>query len=150
MFERGIVPYDVETIAALQLPSKNVCIMVIDYLYWQYWQGPLWLLVFLGNVQRYLWQFFSVPFMFRTLLAHWRRDVSSHSGSLDQILMAFVWNGISRAIGFIVRLSVLTIYVCVGSMVLALSVVVWLAFLLWPILVILGIVAGIGLLLGGG
>lgn len=124
--------------------------IVLEYVYWQYVRGPRWLAAFFWNVQRYLWLFFSVPFMVRTLFAYWRKDSVGRAGALDQLLMSYVWNGISRGIGCIVRTTVLIAYVVASLGAALLSVGSFVVFLLWPVLVVLAALGGLGLLLGGG
>lgn len=124
--------------------------MYVHYFYWQYVAGPRWLLRLAFNVQRMLFQLFSVKFMLRTLVAHWRKDaVSYRQGSFTGMLKAWAWNMISRAVGFIIRLVVLVGWVVTEGLFWPLAAVVLLLFLLWPALVLVGAATGIVFVLTG-
>lgn len=82
--------------------------MLSRYLTWQFVNGPRFLLTLTWNIQRALAQYFSVPMMLRTLFAHWHRDaVPYRAGTISGLVLAFAWNLISRAIGLIVRATLL-------------------------------------------
>lgn len=123
--------------------------MYVEYFYWQYINAPRWLVVLSGNVQRALWRFFSVPFMVRTLLAHWHRDVVSYRvGSMSGILLAIAWNVIARGIGFGIRSVVLVAWLASALIFLALAVVTIGLFLLWPLVIVLTFAVGAALVSG--
>src|SRR5687768_4472004 len=118
--------------------------MYIEYVYWQFVSGPQWLLALARDLERALLRFFSVPFMVRTLFAYWRKDsVSYRAGSLEGIALALAWNSISRGIGFIIRTTVLLVWVLAAVALAVLSSVVIGLFLLWPLLVLVGLSAGL-------
>ncbi|MEX2054629.1 MAG: hypothetical protein WD972_00465 [Candidatus Andersenbacteria bacterium] len=117
--------------------------MYIEYVYWQFVSGPQWLLTLARDLERALLRFFSVPFMVRTLFAYWRKDrVSYRAGSLEGIALALAWNTISRGIGFIIRTTVLVIWVLAAAVLAGLSGIVVGLFLLWPLLVLVGLATG--------
>lgn len=107
-------------------------------LQWYAWSGPRWLASLTWNMERSVARYFSVGLMLRTLISHWHKDsVSYKQGTLSKIFIAFAWNLISRAVGFIVRVSVLVLYVLVAMLVLVVGVVGMVFFLAWPALAIL-------------
>ncbi len=121
--------------------------MYVEYFHWQYIVGPQWLLEFIWNVQRALIRLFSVPLMLRTLFAHWHKDIVPYrGGTFTNYAMTFAWNQISRGIGFFVRSAVLLTWVACEAAFLFLAVSAFLAFLTWPLLVLVGIVTGFVLL----
>jgi hypothetical protein len=67
--------------------------------------------VFAWNIQRALARYFSAGLLVRTLFAHWHKDaVSYKQGTISGIALAFAWNVISRAIGFMVRSITLVVF----------------------------------------
>ncbi len=124
--------------------------MIADYFIWQYRVGPIWLATFSWNVQRVLWHSFSVPVMATTLFAHWHRDaVSYHLAGIGSLVLAFTWNQISRAIGFLIRITVLLLWAVVASVVAVISVATLVIFFLWPLIILGFFGAGSFLLLQG-
>lgn len=117
------------------------------YIAWQIWEGPKWILMMGWTFQRALFRLFSVEFMVRTLIAHWHKDAVAYTGSLSSRIMAFTWNGISRAIGFCIRSIVLAMWILSACILGVVHAGAFIGFLVWP-LVSLGLIAtGIGLLL---
>lgn len=117
--------------------------MVSDYAYWQFVAAPQWLGGMLYTIHRALLQFFSVPFMVRTLFSHWHRDIVPYRGGLSDIFLAIAWNLISRTIGFLIRATVLALWLIVELVALPLTVALYLAFLAWPLLIIAAFVSGV-------
>jgi hypothetical protein len=121
--------------------------MLADYLYWQYVWAPRWLLGLIWNVQRALLQFFSVKLMVRTLLAHWHKDAMSfRGGTLGELGMTIVWNLISRAIGFGVRVLVLLVWLVVEAVYAGSALLALVLFFAWLPLSVLVFVVGVALL----
>jgi hypothetical protein len=111
--------------------------MLLAYLSWQFYLAPRWLLVVAWNIQRSLWQYFSVSLMLRTLIAHWHQDrVSYRQGTITGMIHAWAWNIISRAIGFFVRSCLLAIWLAAQISFFIFAAVVIAAFLLWPFLAV--------------
>ncbi len=124
--------------------------MYTDYIHWHYVSAPYWLLEFFTNVQRWLWQYFSVPIMLRTLFAHWRRDrVSYRAGSIQGILLAWAWNIISRGMGTILRTLVLMSWLVAEAVVTVSFIIIFIAFMAWPLIILTTAAAGFGLLIVG-
>ncbi|MEX1997479.1 MAG: hypothetical protein WEA04_02265 [Candidatus Andersenbacteria bacterium] len=124
--------------------------MYLDYFYWHYVSGPQWLATFFINMQRVLWQFFSVEIMVKTLFAYWRKDkVSLRASTLSDIGLALAWNMISRVIGFIVRGTVLAAWLITAIVFVGVTLVVLIVFLLAPVVIIIAAAAGLALVLQG-
>lgn len=107
--------------------------MYVDYFYWQYVEAPRWLFTLLLNMHTALFRTFSVPFMIRTLFAHWRRDVIPYRGTLTQIATIFAWNQISRVIGLVVRCCVLCAWLISEAIFLAAAIATLSIFILGPL-----------------
>lgn len=122
--------------------------MYLDYFYWHYVAAPRWLATFFWNIERLLFQFFSVRIMVRTLFAYWRRDrVVWRGGSLGNLALTVAWNFISRGIGLVIRVSVIFAWLITASFFVFWAVLGWLFFLLWPLVTLVAFAAGIALLL---
>ena len=122
--------------------------MLIDYLNWQFVVGPKWLMLLLWNLERASLCFFSIKLMFRTLLAYWHKDAMAFSGgTLSKYATILLWNLISRLIGFIVRSVIIILWLLVQTVFLPLAGTILVLFVLWPILLILGLAIGLSLFL---
>jgi hypothetical protein len=122
--------------------------MVGDYLHWQFVVGPAWLVRLFLNIQHAMVRLFSVPFMLRTLVSHWRKDfVSYRQGTISGIVQAWAWNMISRVIGFVLRTVVLSVWL-VSELVLLITAPILLGiFIAWPFLALLGLIVGVALII---
>lgn len=126
----------------------NITIMLIDYLHWQFVLSPNWLIKLLWNIERATIRFFSINLMLRTLLAYWHKDAMAFTGgSLSKLATTILWNTISRLIGFIIRLTVIAIWLAIQTIFIPLSLVVLAVLVLWPLLVIVGLAIGVSTLL---
>lgn len=121
--------------------------MFADYIHWQYVSGPRWIGQLSLHIQHMLAQAFSVRVMVQTLLAHWHRDRAAYrAGTISGIALAFAWNIISRAIGFLIRSTVLLAWFIIAGVAAMASGLTLIAFLLWPVMVLIGMAAGVALL----
>jgi hypothetical protein len=119
--------------------------MFIAYFYWHYVVAPLWLWQLWWTMQQAILRFFSVGLMLRTLFAHWHRDITSYSsGTFGELFMAFAWNQISRGIGFFVRTLLLTFWLVIEALYIGLTLCLFIFFLSWPLLIVLGLMLGLG------
>lgn len=107
----------------------------MDFLVWYF--ATAWREVFKGwrNFLGFWWYFFSVPWLLRTLLAPWHRDVTPYGRGFDigEFAAALGQNLVSRVLGFAVRLGALVFWF--GAEVFTLGGGAVLA-LLWPLLII--------------
>lgn len=117
---------------------------MLAYLHWQFIIAPRFLLITAWNLELALAQFFSVGTMLRTLFAHWHRDVAAYEKrSFGEIFVTFAMNQISRAIGFIIRSSVLLVWLLMQLLYLIIVIGVLLVFLAAPFLLALGFILGL-------
>lgn len=113
---------------------------MLSYLHWQFLAAPAWLVALSVNLQRALLQYFSIPFMLRTLVSHWHKDVVAYRGSITSHFTALAWNLISRGIGFLIRISILVIYLAGATTLLAASLALIAVLFIWPFAVLLGLI----------
>jgi hypothetical protein len=85
---------------------------------------------------------FSIQTLSRTLFAPWKRIITTPGSGIDAHLRAIGDNMVSRAVGFVVRLTVLF---TAGLSLLALMIFGVLQIILWPIVPL----AAIGLIIRG-
>lgn len=105
-------------------------------------------MLLLWNLERASLRFFSIKLMFRTLLAYWHKDAMVFSGgTLSKYATILLWNLISRLIGFIVRSVIIILWLLVQTVFLPLAGTILVLFVLWPILLILGLAIGLSLFL---
>ncbi len=122
--------------------------MLTSYVNWQFVLGPKWLLRLFLNIQRVLFRLFSVHYMIKTLFFHWHRDaVKYQGGTLSKYMMIFAWNSISRCIGFVVRSIVLVAWIGTELVYIPLAAIVFIIFILWPIIVLLFISFSLSLII---
>lgn len=122
--------------------------MLIDYLQWQFVIGPTWLIRLLWNLERASLRFFSVTFMVRTWLAYWHKDAMAFTGgTLTKLATIIIWNTISRTIGFTIRTIIILSWLIVQIICLPLALAALTLFILWPLLVLVGLASGVSLLI---
>lgn len=101
--------------------------------FFSWWYGAGWRSVansFRPRLQGVL-NSFSVPQLMRTMFAPWRRIVTEPGRSLDEKFRAWGDNLFSRAIGFVVRVSVLIVAFMTVAVVTLLTL---LELIIWPLL----------------
>ncbi len=110
--------------------------LMVAFLRW--WYGPGWQETGSQIMVRAhtIYLDFSVPILLRTLMAPWRRIVSSNEGALSQKMRAMLDNVISRFVGLMVRLMAL---LAAGIAISLTFVVGGLIYVLWPIMPPLGL-----------
>ena len=121
--------------------------MSFNYLSWQYYYGPLWIVTTAWNIHRAILRYFSVPVMVRTLFSHWHKDrIVYKSSTLSGYVKIWALNQISRAIGFLVRCGVIATWLLLEIGFIPLFLIALIAFLLWPVIIIVTLMLGIQLL----
>ncbi len=104
-------------------------LFLFDYLVWHYSRafrdiGALWF-----NFAWFVTHFFSIPLLLRTLFSPWKRlsDEYERAG-VEKIAETFVFNLMSRVLGFIVRV----IFLCIGLSILLALLIGFILFIgLW-------------------
>lgn len=98
--------------------------------FFQWWYGDGWrdLRAGFGKRIHRTYLAFSVPILLRTMLAPWRRIVSSGAKTLGERMRAVVDNAVSRVVGFTVRLLALVaalVVLCFDIVIGGLLIVAW-------------------------
>lgn len=103
------------------------------YLLWHY--GVAWvdLARLYSNFAWFLFHFFSIPLLLRTLLAPWKRlheSRAAHGGA--GFLGAFLINSITRIVGAVIRLATIAVGISAQALLVALFIAVLLLWLVMP------------------
>ncbi len=112
--------------------------------FFKWWYGAGWARVLRKTKDRLsgLSQMFSIAILLRTLFSPWRRIISYPGAGIDAHLRAIGDNLVSRAVGFMVRISVL---LCAAIAFIALVVFALLEIIVWPLMPL----ASVGLIVWG-
>ena len=119
------------------------------YLEWHYTRAFLDMLRVWWNLFRFIFDFFSIPLLVRTLLSPWRRleERRRVGGGVEDFFSVLIVNIIVRIVGAVMRLVIIAI----GLVSLVLAIGLGIAFvLIWisaPLLVGAGLVRGLSLML---
>lgn len=122
-------------------------VLPFNYLWWHYtlaWRD-------LGLIYRnFLWftyHFFSLPVLARTLFAPWKRLGESYPTHFDlaATLSTLLINSLMRIVGFLFRSVMLIVGVAVWGAVFSLGLLVFVLWLVLPVLVVFIFILGIKL-----
>jgi len=118
--------------------------MLFTWLRWQYLESPRLLIKIIGNFLRFNLSFFSFSLLLKTLFHPWRKYQESYGRGFDpkKFFSALSFNAISRVLGVIIRILVITIG---GISTLFLFLLGLAAFIFWilsPLLIFTGLVLG--------
>lgn len=120
--------------------------MVADYIRWQYVTGPLWILNLFLVLEKASLRLFSVKLLLRTLFSYWHKDAMGWSGgTISQYVFVIGWNISSRLIGFVIRGTVLLGWLLFQVLFVSSTLLILLAFMAWPLLVVIGVSTGFSL-----
>jgi ATP-dependent Clp protease ATP-binding subunit ClpC len=109
-------------------PSEN-------YLDWHYVQVPKKIVNSTINLTIFLYYFFSISFLIKTLFAPWKRQIvvkKSPGFSLKEFFEVLTFNFISRLVGLMVRLTLIFIWLLVVIITFPLGALVLLIWLILP------------------
>lgn len=119
-----------------------------EYLWWHYtlaWRdlGAIW-----GNYLWFIYHFFSIPVLIRTLFSPWKRLGESYPErfNLGATLATFFINSLMRLIGGVIRLALLIFGFAVYLLVILLGVITFVLWLVLPLIIILALILGLALL----
>lgn len=118
-----------------------------DYLWWHY--GAAWrdLLAIWGNFLWFVYHFFSLPVLSRTLFSPWKRLGEAYPERFDLggALATFFINSLMRLIGAAIRLILLGSGVLVCALVIALGLAALVLWLVVPLIIVSALVLGLAL-----
>ena len=119
-----------------------------SYLAWHYSIGLVDCLRLLANFLWFIYHFFSVPEVVRTLFSPWRRLGESYRVGFhpERVLEAFIVNTLMRLVGFVIRLVWLMVALVAIIITFLLGLLVMLVFLTAPAVIIASFVIGFYLL----
>lgn len=123
--------------------------IIASFLQWYFIEAPIFTILPMGkNFLRWGWHFFSIGYFIPRLFAHWHKDITAYGRGFDfrRVLHVLGWNLISRILGAILRIVVLTIGLVVELGIIALT---FTFFVLWyaiPGLIVVSFVFGIFML----
>lgn len=127
-----------------------IVILFWQILVWHYFVAPIQFIKIWRDLMWFLYHFFSIPVLTSTLFSKWKRigEVRHKRLDIGDFLATFFVNTVMRIVGFFIR-SV-TIIVGILSIVLFIGIgmVLFVAWFLYPVVVVILFVAGWKLLLG--
>jgi hypothetical protein len=118
------------------------------YLYWQFINEPKQILAITGNFLRFGNHFFSIKDLIVSLFDPWKKITEDYGKQFDfaTYFNAFTGNLISRVIGFLVRLLFIAGFFVFEAVILVCAILVLVIWLLLPLIIIAGMIAGFRLL----
>lgn len=110
--------------------------ILIKYLYWQLFLTPKKVLGILKNYLAFGFQFFSIKETLRSLFSPWRRYLWDYGRGFDpgKWLEVFFSNVITRAIGFVMRIFLIALFVIYEITVLILGAATAILSIIYPFL----------------
>ena len=122
--------------------------ILIQYFSWQVFKVPKNILKAWGNFLRFNLNYFSIPLLLKTLFSPWRRYKYSYGRgfNLKRYFNTFTFNIVSRLIGAAVRIIFILIGLAVEIFLVFAGAVIFIGWLVLPILLILGIYYGFKIL----
>lgn len=123
----------------------NAVLVSLEFLGWLYSGGIKEFSKAWVNIHWFLYHFFSVPELIRTLFSPLKRLKESYRGGFDpeKFFSALAVNIIMRITGFITRLFILFAALCAQITALVLGMLFFVFFLATPIIGPLGILVGL-------
>ena len=118
------------------------------YFAWHYTAGLLNCLRLLADFLWFIYHFFSIPVLGRTLFSPWRRLSESYRGGFDpeRALETFIVNTLMRVFGFVARTGFLLIGLVALLATFLLGLFVTLIFLFAPAIILASFIIGFYLL----
>jgi hypothetical protein len=121
-----------------------------DIFGWWYTKGIRDFFIYLKAIFFKITDIFSVRLLLRTFFSPWKRDITSMEGlPLNQMIQVIVFNLISRIIGAFIKAIILFIYLIALSVFVALALFLILLWVFLPLISIIGLIIGIGLIIQG-
>ena len=121
----------------------------LQWVFWHFLEVPGNILKAWGNFLRFNLNYFSIPLLFKTLFSSWRRyRVSYGKGSdIGRYFEAAFSNLLFRILGAVMRSSLIIIGLLVEIFIIFAGFMVFLGWLILPILLIFGLYYGFRILL---
>ncbi len=118
--------------------NRNI---IFSWLLWHYAVSLKELILRWRDILFFISNYFSIPFLLRTLFSPWKRYKVFYGKGFDfnKLLDAFVFNTFSRIMGAIVRLFVIIIGVLTYLFIVIIGAVIVIIWILLPLIVVGGI-----------
>ncbi|PIY89349.1 MAG: hypothetical protein COY73_01130 [Candidatus Nealsonbacteria bacterium CG_4_10_14_0_8_um_filter_37_14] len=122
--------------------------ILFQYLTWHYVDQVRGILLAWKNFLRFNLNYFSISLLLKTLFSHWRKYQWSYGRGFDikRYAEVFFSNLISRVIGAIIRFFLILIGVVAEIIIVLAGIIVFLGWLLLPVLLLAGLWFGFKLL----
>jgi hypothetical protein len=118
--------------------------LVVLYFRWWYGYLPCRLFLAFKSIAITLSDLFSVKNSILTLFSPWKRDTLSTDGlSLQEKFQIWILNLASRVIGFLVKIFVLVAFFVVFSISIALCLVAFITWMVFPLIILALIILGL-------
>lgn len=114
--------------------------LVPDYLHWHYRYGKKDTRIFFVNIIWFLWHFFSIGLLLRTLLVPWQRlDEHGRKGNLQSYFEAFILTTLMRLVGAGMRLVFISFGLIAISCTFLIGIFISLVWIILPAVLIIGV-----------
>src|SRR4030042_4222254 len=122
--------------------KDNIIWLWID---WYFFEMPKEILKGWKNFLYFNLNYFSIPLLLKTLFSHWKRYywTRSRGFSFGEYFNVLVSNLMSRFLGALVRIFLIIIGLILELLIFICGLIVFLGWLLLPVLLILGLLFGI-------
>ncbi len=121
----------------------------IQGLIWQFRDVPKNILKAWRNFLGFNLQYFSIPLLLKTLFSYWRNYQMSYGRGFDfkRYFEAFTLNIMSRVLGAVIRLILMSIGIIVEVFIFFAGLIVFLFWIFLPVILIVGLIFGLQLLI---
>lgn len=115
------------------------------YFLWHYSEGTKSVVSITRNFLWFLWHFFAIGILLKTLFTPWQRisERTRHRLDIGEFFEVHMINGIMRAVGCIVRMTVISVGLALLAVTIAGGAAVFVVWLAMPALIIALAVAGV-------
>src|SRR5689334_12527442 len=113
------------------------------YFMWHYSKALIDLKNLAKNFLSFVYNFFSIPLLAKSLFSPWRRFNDSY-GKVESIFETLIFNIVMRFVGAIVRFIFIVMGIFSLVVLSVLSVLIFTAWLLLPFIIIYALLVGIG------
>ncbi len=122
--------------------SRNI---LIQFTSWYLLEQPRDILKACGNFLRFNFNYWSIPLLLKTLFSYWRRYSYSYGKgfSITRYFEAFTFNAMSRILGMLIRIIVITIGVLSEILLTIVAVLVFLGWFILPVIIVGGFCFGL-------
>lgn len=123
--------------------------MIILYLRWYFWEFPKEIIRIWKNFILFCINFFSIPFLFKTLFSYWHKHSWKYEkgSGISRFFESLTGNIISRGLGAIMRMLLILLGFFVFTLVIILGVIFLISWIFLPLVIICLIIFGINFIL---